>query len=46
MFQHLSDPQDKSRDKSIYIMQNGNPDCILKTNFTRPITKAEITDLV
>lgn len=47
MFQHLSTETDSNpKGKTIYLMQNGFPDCIIKMNFIKSITKAEIAELV
>lgn len=45
MFQHLSTQEDGSpKGKTIYVMQNGFPDCIFKMNFIKPITRSDIAD--
>lgn len=43
MFEHLpSEPSENPKGKTIIVMQNGSPDCLLKMNFIKPITKMDI----
>lgn len=42
MFEHIADEESltiSNKGKTIYVMQNGNPDSMFKISFTKPMTK-------